>query len=280
MHIDGKFKLLSRIGGGSQGDVFIARNILSGTEVAIKLQHLESGRALEREYLVYKSLTGGPGIAHLCWFGTDSGHHTMAMDRLGPSLEDVLSQTGQKLVAEVVAHIGCQMVSCLEFIHTRDFIHHDIKPSNLLLGTGSNKDPIYLIDFGLAHVYRDHKTRRHIPYREHLPFVGTKSFASINSHLGLELSGRDDLEMLAYVLIYLLCGSLPWGDGSYSQTLQAKMDLDRSVFIPSEFFTFLDYARGLSFNTKPNYDYLRSLFMSLLGDHSMAYPDVFEKPRS
>ncbi|KIJ58561.1 hypothetical protein HYDPIDRAFT_102400, partial [Hydnomerulius pinastri MD-312] len=143
---------------------------------------------------------------------------------------------------------------------------------NLLLGAGSNKDPIYLIDFGLAHVYQDHKTRRHIPYREHLPFVGTKSFASINSHLGLELSRRDDLEMLAYVLIYLLCGSLPWGDGSYSQTLQAKMDLDRSVFIPSEFFTFLDYARGLSFNTKPNYDYLRSLFTSLLGDHST--PDL------
>ncbi|KIJ58551.1 hypothetical protein HYDPIDRAFT_34051 [Hydnomerulius pinastri MD-312] len=129
MRIDRKFKLLSRIGGGSQGDVFVARNILSGTEVAVKLQRLESGRALEREYLVYKSLTGGPGIAHLCWFGTDSGHHAMAMDRLGPSLEDILSQTGQKLVAEVVAHIGCQMVSCLEFIHTRDFIHRDIKPS-------------------------------------------------------------------------------------------------------------------------------------------------------
>ena len=85
-----------------------------------------------------------------------------------------------------------------------------MKPDNFLIGLGRKSNILYLIDLGLAKKYRDPKNHQHIPYRENKNLTGTARYASINAHLGIEQSRRDDLEGIGYVIIYLLRGWLPW----------------------------------------------------------------------
>jgi serine/threonine protein kinase len=90
----------------------------------------------------------------------------------------------------------------------------DLKPENFIMGLAKKETTCYLIDFGLARRYRfrhpEDRTLKHIPFRRGRSFIGTAKYASINSHRSLELSRRDDLESIGYVLIELINGHLPW----------------------------------------------------------------------
>merc|ERR1712226_1311075 len=114
------------------------------------------------------------------------------------------------------------------------------------------------------------KNDEHIPYREDKSLTGTARYASVNAHLGVEQSRRDDLESIGYMMIYFCRGQLPW-QGIQADTKEEKyhkiMQSKRATSIeslcegmPPVFLCYMNYCRALRFEDKPDYAYLRRLF--------------------
>ena len=154
------------------------------------------------------------------------------------------------------------------------------------MGLGKKGNLVYAIDFGLAKRFRDPRTHQHIPYREHKNLTGTARYASINTHLGIEQSRRDDLEAIGYIFIYFYKGILPW-QGLKARTKAQKYDKisDKKLSTPveelckgtpPEFSTYINYCRSLRFDEKPDYAYLRQLIRNLFHRQGFSYDYVFD----
>lgn len=149
------------------------------------------------------------------------------------------------------------------------------------MGLGKRANQVHIIDFGLAKKYRDPRTHIHIPYRENKNLTGTARYASINTHLGIEQSRRDDIESLGYVLMYFLRGSLPWQGlkaatkkQKYEKISEKKMSTPVEILckgFPIEFVTYFQYCRSLRFDDKPDYSYLRKLLRDLFVREGMIW---------
>uniref|UniRef100_A0A8C5L5S7 non-specific serine/threonine protein kinase n=1 Tax=Jaculus jaculus TaxID=51337 RepID=A0A8C5L5S7_JACJA len=182
------------------------------------------------------------------------------MDLLGPSLEDLFNFCSRRFTMKTVGMLADQMISRIEYVHTKNFIHRDIKPDNFLMGIGRRCNKLFLIDFGLAKKYRDYRTRQHIPYREGKNLTGTAGYASINTHFGIEQSLRDDMESLGYQGLKAATKKQKY------EKISEKMSTPVEVLckgFPAEFAMYLNYCRGLRFDEAPDYMYLRQLFRIL-----------------
>jgi serine/threonine protein kinase len=125
------------------------------------------------------------GVPNVRWYGTEGDYNVMVIDLLGKSLEDLFTDCGKKFSLKTTLMIADQMLCRLEVVHTRCYIHRDIKPDNFLMGRGNRRSMVFTIDFGLAKLYRDPRTHRHIPYREGKNLTGTARYASVNTHMGI-----------------------------------------------------------------------------------------------
>lgn len=287
IRVGNKYRIGRKIGSGSFGDVHLGTNIVTGEELAIKLESVNARHPqLEYESRVYKSLAGGVGIPFVRWFGTENGHNIMVVDLLGPSLEDLFNFCHRKFSLKTVLLLADQLISRIEFIHTKSFVHRDIKPDNFLMGIGRRGNQVNVIDFGLSKKYRDPRTHFHIPYREKKNLTGTARYASVNSHLGMEQSRRDDMESLGYIMLYFCRGSLPWQGlrattkrDKYRRILEKKMMTPTEVLcrgLPNEFAVYLNYTRSLRFDDKPDYNYLRRIFRDLFVREGFQYDYIFD----
>ncbi|KAK1284229.1 Casein kinase I isoform delta-like [Acorus calamus] len=285
--IGGRFKLGRKIGSGSFGELYLGVNVQSGEEVAIKLESVKTKHPqLHYESKLYMLLQGGTGIPHLKWFGVEGEYNIMVIDLLGPSLEDLFNYCNRKFTLKTVLMLADQLINRVEYMHSRGFLHRDIKPDNFLMGLGRRANQVYIIDYGLAKKYRDLQTHKHIPYRENKNLTGTARYASVNTHLGVEQSRRDDLESLGYVLMYFLRGSLPWQGlkagtkkQKYDKISEKKMLTPIEVLCkgyPSEFISYFHYCRSLRFDDKPDYSYLKRLYRDLFIREGYSFDYVFD----
>jgi len=210
---DGRFEFGKKIGAGSFGCVYYGVDIHSDTEVAIKVESSNTkAPQLEYEARLYKVLGNCRGLPTMHWYGQESGCSVMVLDLLGPSLQDLLGFCGRGFSVKTVLQLGHQTLDILEYVHSHGFLHRDLKPANFLVGRGGQASQVHLIDFGLAKRYWSTKTGSHIPYRQRKTrgIIGSARYASVNAHRGIELSRRDDMESLGYMLVQFMRGSLPW----------------------------------------------------------------------
>ncbi|KAF9035295.1 kinase-like domain-containing protein [Panaeolus papilionaceus] len=307
----GKYRLEEEIANGGCGTVFLGVHTVAGKEVAIKLEPATSNplhSPLRQESKIYKTLMGGTGVPWIMWSGKQGDYNVMIIDLLGPSLEELFKRCNRHFSLKTVLLLADQLISRIEFIHSNSLVHRDIKPANFVMGTGKASHMVNVIDFGLAKKYRDARTSNHIPYKQDdYHGVGTSLFAAINTHLGVESSRRDDLESLAYMLIYFLRGTLPWrklrapntppttpslspSDRAHFEKhyspVSATWDLIRDAKIaneelltlglPQEFDVLYRYARGLEFDDLPDYEGLRRLFRGLAERVGVEYDGQFD----
>ena len=144
----------------------------------------------------------------------------------------------------------------------------------MVIGIGENKEDIYLIDFEIAKKYI--LNGQHIPYRVDEHIKGNRDYISINTHRGIEISRRDDIESLGYNIIYFMKGKLPWSDiRDSSIILDKKINTNLDCLcegLPEEFQIFITYARALQFYQVPDYNYLKELLIQV-GEKNGIYID-------
>ena len=269
-----KLDARKKLGTGAFGDIYLGANIKLNQEVAIKLEHIHAKHPqLFFECKLYMALQGGIGIPKFHWVGGQGDYNILIMELLGQSTEDLFIYCKRKFTLLTTLMLGDQMLSIIEFLHSRNIIHRDVKPDNFLMGRGTKKHQVYVIDFGLSKFYRDQRTGLHIPYKEGKNLTGTPRFASINTHLGIEQSRRDDIEALGYILVYFMKGNLPW-KGIKAMNVQEKYEKIKKKKISTSldtlcqglndsFKVFIQYARDLKFEDRPDYSYLKAILRKM-----------------
>jgi serine/threonine protein kinase len=271
--IGDNFRLKTKIGSGGFGEIYIAEHIRTHRAVAVKLEPANArDPQLPSEAKLYQFLQGGPGIPHLRWFGRDSRYRVLAMDLLGVSLEDLIS-VQRKFSLKTVLMLADQMLTCVEFLHTKGYVHRDLKPGNFVIGRNALANQLFIIDYGLTKLYCDAATGAHRPFRQGKGLAGTVRYASVGALRGNRQSRRDDLQSLGYVLVYLLKGSLPWmGTRLMSGQRQADYVCDMKARttpeslcagLAPEFAHFVRSVHALKYEERPDYAAYREMFRAL-----------------
>ena len=271
-----KYKLQKLINKSEFSYVYQGINLIDKELVAIKIENrIANDNILESEAYILFYLKGF-GIPNLISYGKSGKYNILVEEFLGPSLHQISQKKVIKngFPLKDVCMIALQGLDRLEYIHSKNIIHRDIKLHNFLIGRKDEKI-IYLIDFGFARKYKSSRTGKFIKFKNLKKVFGSLAFSSINANSGYEQSRRDDLESFGYMIIYLVKNTLPWLKAGKIKNKIAKLvesyKLKNSSKLekiceglPEEFIDYIKYCRNLEFEQYPNYDYLRNLFVTIL----------------
>lgn len=277
------YQIIEKIGGGSFGEIYKVRSLVTNEILAMKIEKKrpEKNLLLLKEKQILVDFLEDYGFPRMSTFIKGDCFSYIVMSYLGENLEALKKKLTNKFSLKTVLMIGYQIMERIETLHSKNYLHRDIKPENFVIGSGGNYKTIYLIDFGLSKSYIE--DNEHIPFRDRKGMVGTARYASINTHIGFEQSRRDDLEAIGYILVYFAKGRLPWQniyaknkEQKYAQILHSKQKVNTEQLclgLPNEFMTYFNYVRNLGFTSKPDYKFLKQLFLTMMknNDYKMDY---------
>ena len=268
-----KYKIKSKLGEGAFGDVYIGSCIETNELVAIKVEQKKILKPLlETEAFFLYSLRGF-GIPEVLSFGRLKNYNVLVEPLLDKSLFDIFNENRRRLQLADICMIGMQVIERIQWVHSKNIVHRDIKPDNFLIGR-TDPNVIYLIDFGLSKKFKSSTTGKHIRFGFTGKLTGTVRFASANALRGGEQSRRDDLESIGYMIIYFMRGKLPWQEVKGNKKIERYLKIykmkknvspeDLCKSLPKQMVEYMRYVKHLEFEQDPDYHYLRNLFKSIL----------------
>eukprot|EP00298_Acanthocystis_sp_HF-20_P004380 c14710_g1_i2.p1 GENE.c14710_g1_i2~~c14710_g1_i2.p1 ORF type:complete len:377 (+),score=109.57 c14710_g1_i2:84-1214(+) len=229
---------------------------------------------LRKESKIFTYLSKGtftPGVPRVIFEGYEKNYSVLVTQLLQVDLEVLFSVSNLNFPLKVIFGLTNQMIRRVQHLHSRGLVHRNIQPCNFVIGSGNEQEVLFLVGMKNAKPFIDFETNKHILQNKANKPIGLPRYSSINAMKGSELSRKDDLEMLGYVLIYFLNGgNLPWmGQHANSRhekcakILKFKQEIGIEELCrghPKQFSLFFQYIRSLKFEEDPNYNYLRSLF--------------------
>ena len=263
-----KYLIRKKIGKGSFGTVYQGINTSNNEKIALKVEKREKNDSgtLENEALRLVYLQG-EGVPCVYCYGNNLYHNLLVEELLGKSLEDLFNLYGKPFSLKTVCVLGIEMIKRIQYIHSKYYIHRDIKP-------GQNEKKIYIIDFGLAKKYYSVSKAQHIKFITGKHLIGTARYCGRNAHRGYEQGRRDDIESIGYVLMYFLLGVLPWqglkvrkNEDHFEKIAQKKYSTSFEELTsgqPEEFLLYFKHVEKLEFEDQPNYIYLIGLFQKVI----------------
>jgi len=252
--LDGRKKIKS----DEDTDIYIGIKKYTKEKVVFKLKknNYFNYHFILKESLMYKELAGIKRIPKMYEVGQQGEYSILITELLGPSLKMLLESVGGTFSLGTTLKVCTQVLKIVKIIRKKGVVLRYLKPSNMVIGRGENKDYIYLIDFEIAKKYI--KNGEHIPISEDKHIKGNRNYISVNTHEGKEISRRDDIESLGYNLIYFMKGKLPWShindsDMILDKKLETSLD-ELCEGLPIEFKVFIKYSRELKFEQEPDYN--------------------------
>ena len=217
----GPYVVEARLGRGSIGEVYRARDPRTGQSLAIKTLALGNeltGEARDeaRRRFAHEALAAGrlkhPDIVAVLGSGEAHGLAWMAMEFLPGRDLSQRAAPGRLLPVADVLRIGARVAEALAYAHRQGVLHRDVKPANVVVDLAA--DSIKLTDFGIARIADDaRRTRTGM-------LLGTPAYMSPEQIAGQQLDGRSDLYSLGVMLFQLLCGRLPHEAGSMAEQMR------------------------------------------------------------
>jgi eukaryotic-like serine/threonine-protein kinase len=214
-----RYRLLSPVGAGASGRVYLADDIRLRRRVAVKVLHsaLSDDAGFLRRFRHEAQMAAAlhhPNVMAVYDWGEDDGVPFMVLELLrGGSLRGLLD-TGARLTPAQSAHVGRQVAAALGYAHTRGIVHRDIKPANLLF---DEHGIVRVADFGLARALAEASWTEPVG-----TVIGTARYAAPEQGSDAALDGRSDLYSLALVLVEACTGSVPVMAETAIATLAAR----------------------------------------------------------